>query len=91
MISDKWKFKKTGQDKKCEIFAWAMYDWANSGFATVVMAGFFPVFFKEYWGAAQNTVETTFRLGVANSFSCLIMLVFAPFLGGIADKGQAKK
>jgi UMF1 family MFS transporter len=30
------------------VFAWAMYDWANSAFATTVMAGFFPVFFKQY-------------------------------------------
>lgn len=91
MIPDQWKFKKSWHGKDREIIAWAMYDWANSGFATVVMAGFFPVFFKEYWSAAQNTVETTFRLGVANSTSCLIMLIFAPFLGGIADKAQAKK
>jgi MFS-type transporter involved in bile tolerance (Atg22 family) len=30
-------------------FSWALYDWANSAFATTVMAGFFPIFFKQYW------------------------------------------
>jgi MFS transporter, UMF1 family len=33
------------------VVAWAFYDWANSAFATTVMAGFFPVFFKQYWNA----------------------------------------
>ena len=31
------------------IVSWALYDWANSAFATTVMAGFFPIFFKQYW------------------------------------------
>jgi UMF1 family MFS transporter len=35
--------------KKKAVWGWAMYDWANSAFATTVMAGFFPVFFKKYW------------------------------------------
>jgi len=35
----------TDQDKKA-VFGWAMYDWANSAFATTVMAAFFPIFFK---------------------------------------------
>ena len=34
-------------DSKKSIFAWSLYDWANSAFSTTVMAGFFPVFFKE--------------------------------------------
>jgi MFS-type transporter involved in bile tolerance (Atg22 family) len=28
------------------IWGWAIYDWANSAFATTVMAGFFPIFFS---------------------------------------------
>ena len=30
-------------------WSWALYDWANSAFATTIMAGFFPIFFKSYW------------------------------------------
>ena len=48
-------------------WGWAMYDWANSAFATTVMAGFFPVFFKQYWNAGVPVTESTFRLGLANS------------------------
>ena len=36
------------------VLGWALYDWANSAFATTVMAGFFPVFFKQYWSAGTE-------------------------------------
>jgi MFS-type transporter involved in bile tolerance (Atg22 family) len=38
-------------------WGWAMYDWANSAFATTVMAGFFPVFFKHYWNAGVPVTD----------------------------------
>ena len=68
-----------------------MYDWANSAFSTTVMAGFFPLFFKNYWANPDNPAESTFYLGVANSVSSLIVALLAPFLGAIADRGTAKK
>jgi len=66
-------------------WAWAMYDWANSAFATTVMAGFFPVFFKQYWNAGAPVTESTFRLGLANSLASLLIVVMAPLLGAIGD------
>ena len=66
-------------------WGWAMYDWANSSFATIVMAGFFPVFFKEYWNAGLDPTESTFRLGMANSVASLLVVLMAPVLGAIAD------
>ncbi|KPK28584.1 MAG: MFS transporter [Desulfobacterales bacterium SG8_35_2] len=77
-------------DKK-KVVSWALYDWGNSAFATTVMAGFFPIFFKQYWSAGSSAVESTFRLGAANSIASLIIVVVAPLLGAIADKGNAKK
>ncbi len=71
--------------------SWAMYDWANSAFATTVIAGFFPIFFREYWSVDAESVETTFRLGVASSVSSLIIVFLAPILGAIADRAGAKK
>jgi UMF1 family MFS transporter len=68
-----------------------MYDWANSAFATTVMAGFFPIFFSAYWSAGVAGVDTTARLGFSNSIASLIVALLAPFLGAIADKGSAKK
>lgn len=77
--------------EKRQIVAWAFYDWANSGFATVVIAGFFPIFFKEFWSTGVEATESTFRLGIANSIASLIVLVMAPVLGAIADQGALKK
>jgi len=68
-----------------------MYDWANSAFATTVMAGFFPLFFKEYWSAGVSTNESTALLGLANSLAAVLIAVLAPVLGAIADQGSLKK
>ena len=35
---------KTKKDDRKTYVSWALYDWANSTFATTVMAGFFPAF-----------------------------------------------
>jgi UMF1 family MFS transporter len=73
------------------IYAWAFYDWANSAYATVVMAGFFPVFFREYWSAGQASEAITFRLGLANSLPSLLIIVAAPLLGAVADRAGVRK
>ena len=78
-------------DSKKSIWAWSFYDWANSAFATTVMAGFFPVFFKEYWSNTDSVTLSTWYLGLANSIASIIVAVLAPFLGAIADRGTAKK
>ena len=73
------------------VFSWALYDWANSVFATTVMAGFFPVFFKQYWNSGVEATISTARLGFANTAASVIILVAAPVLGAIADGGGARK
>jgi len=73
------------------VLAWALYDWANSAFATTVMAGFFPVFFKQYWANGRGAADSTFLLGTANSIASLMIVLSAPVLGAIADRGGAKK
>jgi len=72
-------------------FAWVMYDWANSAFATTVMAGFFPVFFKNYWSSTADVNMSTAYLGLANSLASLMVAILAPILGAIADQGNSKK
>jgi len=77
-------------DRKA-VFGWAMYDWANSAFATTVMAGFFPVFFKQFWSVGADATLSTARLGLANSLAGIAVALCAPVLGAIADKGSSKK
>ncbi|MEJ2165095.1 MAG: MFS transporter [Desulfobacterales bacterium] len=49
---------------KKAVWGWAMYDWANSVYVTTVMAGFFPVFFKEYWSYGVDVNMSTALLGL---------------------------
>jgi MFS transporter, UMF1 family len=72
------------------VVAWALYDWANSAFATTVMAGFFPVFFKQYWNAGVAATESTYRLGLTNGVASLVVALMAPALGAIADRSGSR-
>lgn len=72
-------------------WSWAFYDWANSAFATTVMAGFFPLFFAEYWAGGLAAGERTFWLGLASSAASIVVMVLAPLLGGLADRKGYKK
>ena len=74
-----------------EAWRWAFYDWANSAFATTVMAGFFPIFFKSYWAAELQDTESTFIIGSANSIVGLLIAISAPIMGALADAGNSKK
>lgn len=77
--------------EKKSVVSWALYDWANSAFATTVIAGFFPLFFKQYWSAGVDTAVSTARLGLANSLAGAIIALAAPVLGAIADRGTSRK
>jgi len=75
-----------------QIMSWAFYDWANSAYATVVMAGFFPLFFQEYWDSGVNASGNSFEiLGFGNAIASIIIVLLAPILGAIADAGGIKK
>lgn len=74
-----------------QVISWSMYDWANSAFATTVMAGFFPIFFKQYWSAGADIADSTFHLGLANSLASVLIAALAPLLGAVADRAGARK
>jgi UMF1 family MFS transporter len=74
-----------------KIFSWALYDWANSVFYTTVMAGFFPVFFKQYWNSGVPATVSTERLGVCAAVSGFVLAVLSPTLGVVSDKKRMKK
>lgn len=74
-----------------KVLSWTLYDWANSAFATTVMAGFFPIFFKQFWSAGFSPVESTAKLGYANSLASFSLGLLAPFLGALADRSSGRK
>jgi UMF1 family MFS transporter len=77
--------------KNRAVWGWAIYDWANSAFATTVIAGFFPIFFKEYWSCGTDVNTSTALLGAGNSLAGLAVVLLAPVLGAIADRRSLRK
>jgi len=77
--------------KRKRVISWALYDWANSAFATTVMAGFFPLFFKSFWAADLSPAESTAVIGTTNSLAGLFIMLLAPILGAYSDLGKLKK
>ena len=74
-----------------KIFSWALYDWANSAYATIVLTVFFPLVFSNYWFTGTGSENSTTPLGIANAVASLVIVILAPVLGAIADKGGVKK
>jgi MFS transporter, UMF1 family len=74
------------------INAWCMYDWANSAFATTIMAAVLPVYYSQVAGATlpSGAVATAYwSLGL--SLSLLVGTVMAPILGTVSDVVRGKK
>lgn len=82
---------ETNKNSKIQIWSWALYDWGNSSFSTTIMAGFFPVFFKQYWSSGASSVDTTAKLATTVSLSSLIIAILSPSLGVISDNRGSKK
>ncbi len=66
--------------------SWIMYDWANSIYATNIMAAIFPIYF-----AMKATEQGNAIYGYAVSAANLIVAVLAPILGAFGDFKGAKK
>jgi UMF1 family MFS transporter len=80
------------QTYKRRIWAWTMYDWANSAFATTILAAVLPVYFSQVAGATlpSATVATTYW-STGLSISLLIIAILSPILGTISDIMRGKK
>lgn len=75
--------------KRREVVAWAMYDFANSGYTTVVLTAVFNAYFVSV--VAGNEAWATFAWTAALSISYAIVMVLGPLLGAWADAHAAKK
>ena len=76
-----------------EVLAWAMYDFANSGYTTVVLTAVFNAYFVGVVAGNGPDKDGTATLlwTVAMAITNLIVLASAPILGAIADHGAHKK
>lgn len=75
--------------RKREVFGWAMYDFANSGYTTVVITAVFAAYFVG--GIAQGAPWAAFAWTVALSISYAIVMLTMPAIGAWADLRAAKK
>lgn len=70
--------------------SWITFDWANSVYATIIMAAVFPIYFANVTKAVGVSGDVLW--GYATSFATLIIAVSAPILGAIGDfRGMKKK
>ena len=77
---------------KRRIKAWTMYDWANSAFATTILAAVLPIYYSQVAGATLSSpAKATAYWGLGLSFSLFIAAVLAPILGTISDVMRGKK
>ena len=71
-------------------WSWIMYDWANSIYATNIMAAIFPTIFVNIAGGTGSMGDKWW--GYGTSIATFIVAILAPLLGAVADyKGMKKK
>lgn len=80
------------RDYKRRIWAWTMYDWANSAFATTILAAVLPVYYSQVAGATlpSATVATTYW-SYGLSISLFLVAILSPILGTVSDIQRGKK
>ncbi len=74
-----------------EARAWAMYDWANSAFATTIMAAVLPIFYHGYAASSLPENLRTVYWGYTQTVALVIIALISPVLGATADYLGAKK
>ena len=74
------------------INAWAMYDWANSAFATTILASLLPIYYSTVAGNTLPSEATaTAYWSLTISFSLFVLAILSPILGAVSDVMRSKK
>ncbi|WP_269540213.1 MFS transporter [Cerasicoccus fimbriatus] len=81
----------TGTPTRKQTISWALYDWANTGYAMVVLALIFPKMYKSFFSAQLSDGESTYWFGKTVAIASLLVAVAAPFLGSIGELGGLRK
>jgi UMF1 family MFS transporter len=76
--------------KRRPVLGWAFYDWANSAFATTVMAGFFPVFYSAVTQEI-SAEDSQFYFNLTLAAASVVIAISAPILGAVSDRGGSRK
>ncbi|TXI26614.1 MAG: MFS transporter [Nitrosomonas oligotropha] len=81
----------SGPVTRRERFAWCMYDFANSGYTTVILTAIFNAYFVGVIAAGQGSGDATLLWTLAMAAANALVLISAPVVGAIADYSGAKK
>jgi UMF1 family MFS transporter len=82
----------TEKDYRRRIWAWTMYDWANSAFVTTVLAAVLPIYFSQVAGSTlPSPAIATAYWSTGLSFSLLLVAILSPILGTVSDVMRGKK
>ena len=81
----------SGPVTRRERFAWCMYDFANSGYTTVILTAIFNAYFVGVIAAEQGSGDATLLWTLAMAAANALVLISAPVVGAIADYSGAKK
>jgi UMF1 family MFS transporter len=73
------------------ILSWCLYDWANSAFASTIMAAVLPFYYSSVAGSNLSKTTASSYWGYTNTMAMLIVAFSAPILGALADHGGMKK
>jgi len=76
---------------KRAITAWTMYDWANSAFATTIMAAVLPIYYSSVAANDLEPYQATSAWGYTTTIALLLAAVLTPILGTYADVRGSKK
>lgn len=76
--------------KKREVFGWAMYDFANSSYTTVVISVLYSSFFTAHIVPNGSAARDTYW-SVAMIASTVLAILLSPLVGAICDYGGHKK
>jgi UMF1 family MFS transporter len=80
------------QEYNRRIRAWTLYDWANSAFATTILAAVLPIYYSQVAGASLSSPAiATAYWSRGLSIAILIVAVISPVLGTISDIMRGKK
>lgn len=74
---------------KKTIWAWSLYDFANSAFTTIIVTFVYATFFVKGIAPDENVGTDLWSTGI--TISAIIVALFSPFLGAVADKGGYRK
>ena len=98
VLSKKMQFDQISKEQKKIIRGWCMYDWANSGFATTIVA-IVPIYFIALFQDKFGDEVTFLNMNLSGSsmwslaiaLSAAIIMLTGPILGAFADKTSSKK